>query len=337
MENLSFRTPASNEILYTSADGNVVTPNETDVFGANIVSNTYKNGQGIIIFDVPVISIGSSAFSWCRSLTSVTIGDSVTEIGKDAFIYCCNLASIAIPNSIIKIKDSAFHSCSNLTRVDVSELSAWCKIDFEYYSANPLCNGAQLFLNDTMVTDLTIPSGITEIRNYAFYGCTSLTSVTIPDSVTEIGYEAFRGCTSLTNVVIPYSVISIKKGTFRDCTGLVDIIIPDSVTSIGNFAFSSCCNLTSVTIPDSIIEIGDSAFRWCRRLKDVYCKPTIPPNGGNYMFDDNASHLPALCKITTHFSVNDRTIYVPSASVKEYKAAKHWWWYASAIVGYDFE
>ena len=75
----------TNVIYYTSSDGNIVTPHRTNVFNANIVSNNYINGQGIISFDGPVTTIGESAFYNCSSLTSVNIGDGVTEIGKSAF------------------------------------------------------------------------------------------------------------------------------------------------------------------------------------------------------------------------------------------------------------
>lgn len=81
-------------IRYTSTDGKIVTPYKTDVFGVNIVSNTYEDGVGIITFDGPVTSIGDYAFSDCSSLKSVTIPCSVGFIGIGAFDNCCGLVSI---------------------------------------------------------------------------------------------------------------------------------------------------------------------------------------------------------------------------------------------------
>ena len=106
-----------NQILYTSSDNKIVTPDESDVFGANIVSNTYENGQGVITFDAPVTSIGMYAFGLCTSLTSVTIGDSVTEIGFGAFWDCDSLTSVTIPDSVTSIGEDAFYECSSLTSV----------------------------------------------------------------------------------------------------------------------------------------------------------------------------------------------------------------------------
>ena len=104
-------------ILYTSYDGSIVTPYKSNVFGANIVSNTYENGQGVILFDAPVTSIGEAAFYKCASLTSVTIPDCVTSIGTEAFAYCGSLTSITIPYSVASIEGGAFWGCTSLTSV----------------------------------------------------------------------------------------------------------------------------------------------------------------------------------------------------------------------------
>ncbi|MBQ4143796.1 MAG: leucine-rich repeat protein, partial [Thermoguttaceae bacterium] len=43
---------------------------------------------------LPVTSIGNEAFWCCKSLTSVTIPDSVTSIGNEAFWCCKSLTSV---------------------------------------------------------------------------------------------------------------------------------------------------------------------------------------------------------------------------------------------------
>ena len=109
----------NNIIIYTSSDGKVVTPYKTDVFGASIVSNTYKNGKGVIVFNAHITSIGSKAFYNCASLTSVTIPDSVTLIGDEAFYNCSSLTSVTIPNSVTSIGSKAFYNCKSLTSVTI--------------------------------------------------------------------------------------------------------------------------------------------------------------------------------------------------------------------------
>ena len=78
------------------------------------------------------------------------------------------------------------------------------------------------------------------IGEYTFYNCTSLTNVNIPSSVTEIRNSVFKGCTSLTSVNIPSSVTEIGNSVFEGCTSLTSVNIPSSVTRIGYNAFSYC-------------------------------------------------------------------------------------------------
>ena len=285
----------NNEIWYTSTDGEVVEPCYTNVFGANIVSNTYKDGKGVITFDGDVSAIGDLAFFGCRSLSSVTIPDSVTTIGNAAFNYCYNLenatisdrltsigeeafyqcddlTSITIPNSVTSIGSGAFSNCQSLKEIHISDIAAWCKIDFEDYYSNPLSYAKNLYLNNTLITELNIPINVTTIGERTFRNFRALTSVTIPDSVTTIGDWAFAYCRSLTSVTIGDGVTSIGESAFTSCTTLTSVTIGNSVTTIGESAFSNCYSLTSVTIPDSVTTIGDSAFSECDSLTSI----TIP-------------------------------------------------------------
>ena len=195
----------------------------------------------------------------------ITGGKSIRE---EAFDNCYRLTSITIPDSVTSIGSSAFYNCSGLEEVHITDLAAWCAIEFDY-SANPLSYAHNLYLNGKLISDLVIPDGVKSIGNYAFSGCSGLTSITIPDSVTSIGSSAFYGCSGLTSITIPDGVTSIESSAFYGCSSLTSITIPDSVTSIESSAFSGCSSLTSITIPDSVTSIGDYAFYNCSGLTSI--------------------------------------------------------------------
>ena len=214
---LVWEKPSSNnKIFYTSTDGQIVTPDigtgeESKGFGANIVSNTYSGGRGVIVFDGPVTKIGKNAFSRCNTLQTIVIPDSVTSIGSYAFSYCTSLTTITIPDSVTSIDQGAFFSCERLTSI-------------------------------------TIPDSVTSIGDSVFQNCRSLTTITIPDSVTSIGQVAFHNCTSLTTITIPNSVKRIDIGVFGSCTSLLSITIPFSVRGIEFNAFKDCSQLSEVIV-----------------------------------------------------------------------------------------
>ena len=243
----------SNEIWYTSTNNLELLPASTKmhIFGANLTSNIYKDGKGVLTFDGIVDKIGDGAFSGCITLASITIPDSVTTIGDNAFHSCVSLASVTIPEGVTEIGNDAFAKC--------------------YFTAEKFINNSSLDSADNgywgaWVCEIIQDDGLCIDGSTAVYCRPNATSVTIPDSVTEIGSAAFLGCFSLTSVTIP-----------------------EGVTEIGSQAFAVCTSLTSVTIPASVTSVSYLAFAHCFSLKEVYCKPTTPPTGDSSMFYDNAS------------------------------------------------
>ena len=210
-----------------------------------------------------------------ESIMSVVIENGVTSVGKFAFRGCSSLTSVTIPDSLTAVGWYAFDNCSSITDVYYTgDLSSWLGISFSA-SSNPCHNGANLYFNGKLVTDVVISDSVTNIGNFMFEGCSCLTSVTIPNSVTSIGIGAFDGCSGLTSITIPDGVTSIGSSTFNGCSSLTSITIPDGVTSIGNFTFDGCSSLTSITIPDGVTSIGNYAFYGCSSLRDVYYSGTI--------------------------------------------------------------
>jgi hypothetical protein len=120
------------DYTYTTNAGAITITRYTGPGGAVTIPDTITGLQ--------VTSIGSWAFDWCTSLSSVKIPDSVTNIGNSAFRHCISLTSVTIPNSVIGIADYAFAGCTNFTSV-------------------------------------TIPNSVSSIGGWVFYLCTSLTAI----------------------------------------------------------------------------------------------------------------------------------------------------------------
>ncbi len=240
---------------------------------ANIGSSAFSNCRALASITIPesMTSINSSTFKTCTSLTSITIPNSITKIEDSAFLNCTNLISATFGNNVTSVEDRAFNGCRNLNAIYITDIAAWCNIDFESYNANPLYNARNLYLNDELVTDLVIPETVTEIKDYSFYNCSGLASATFGNSVTNIGKFAFCSCTELSTITLGNNVTYIENSAFKNCTSLTSVIIPNSVTHIENYAFDNCTSLASVSISDSIINIGRDAFRdtpWYNNFPD---------------------------------------------------------------------
>ena len=227
------------------------------------------------------------------SIQAVVVENGVTVIGEYAFESCSSLTSITIPESVTTIGDYAFYGCSSLTDVSITDLEAWCRIDFADYSATPMCYAKNIWLDGRRIVSVAVPEGVTEVKAYTFYGFKDLIQVTIPKSVTTIGDYAFDSCSSLTGITIPEGVTTIGDWAFYGCSSLISITIPEGVTTIGDSMFSWCSSLTSITIPEGVTSIGEEAFSGCSRLTSI----TIPESVTT-ISDSAFNRCPSLTSIT---------------------------------------
>ncbi len=247
---------------------------------------------------MPVMQIGQSAFEGCTSFKYMIIPDSVKYIIKYAFYNCTGLESVEIPSSVTSIGNGVFFGCSGLQEVHISDISAWCNIDFS--SEGPLVYAKKLYLNANLITELIVPDGVTSIGDFAFAGYAELESIEIPSSVTNIGYSAFKDCIGITSVKFGENSLltSIGACAFAGCIGLTNIIIPSNLTSIGGNAFKDCTGLTQIEIPNSVTSIGSYAFIGCKEVENitVASENTVYHSNGNCLIETESRTLISGCK-----------------------------------------
>lgn len=237
-----------NKVVIPSATVNI----DFEFFSSNITEVTIDGGNpkysvyqgGIYDIDKTVL------YRYVANDVAVTLPERVEHIERFAFRgKTKTLTNIILPASLKSIGYEAFSGCSKL-----KEMVLGAKIE----SLDPLfiyqVNDIKITIDESNPNYRIVENSILDIRNENEKKMLTVIgnprNYTIPSGVTEIAEYAFHGKTQLTQIAIPNTVKKIKD-SFQHCYALTTIIIPSSVESIGNRCFLNSNNLQEVRIDKS--------------------------------------------------------------------------------------
>ena len=303
-----------NEIWYTTIDRKIVEPYRKNVFGANIISNTYTN-KGVIKFDSAITEIGQDAFLdvfdpsnfKIPTLSQIYIPKSVNIIGERAFCGCTNLKHVYLPNQLFKVSKSAFNECIKLQEfhTDLASDDKKCLIvDSTIVAFAPY-----------KISEYTTPIGVKCIAEGAFRYAYDLQKIIVSEGVKCIEYDAFGACSkernifdkyydldaSLEEVYLPSTLNEIGpyafchqykiKKFYGDCKFISDdgySLIIDNYFSGMDFLvqYASGAELTSYKIPEGVGAIESYAFYKAKTLKELTFPSTLTDIASQDVFLD---------------------------------------------------
>ena len=265
--------------------------------------------------------IGSNAFVRCTALSDVTLPkESLAYIGEAAFSYCLSLVSFTVPDSVRAMGDGVFQSCLYIRGISfgkglsvVPDNTCSGNGELSYVRLSETCKsvGNRAFYNCTALRDIDLEN-LEDLGQNCFYNCSSLESVHLGEKINYIGSNCFYGCSSLSDItidgspeymegkfglgtpwydavptgftvrfdsaklfykddgrecaVIPEEARIIAASAFVSVPSLKEVIIHDGIEKIESNAFYNTTSLKSVYIPDSVREIGEGAFGYYSRL-----------------------------------------------------------------------
>lgn len=307
------RSPATVVLCPRGKTGECTVPEGVTSIGAGAFMDC--SSLTSVLLPESLVSIGANAFKNCSSLETIRIPKDVSEVGENAFDGCSGLKTTYIlKDGYVKkwFWENGYYGklieyivyiaapIEDFTFEAIDENS--CKITgYTGQGGNielPAQNGEGVavtaigdnaFKQNSTITAVKLPEGITEIGSYAFYDC-KLTELVLPQGLLSIGSSAFNGCYFLAELVIPDTVSVIGSSAFSNCHGLKAVTIPGSVKLVQGFSlcnfleevyildgaesiesgcFSKCEKLTRVELPDTVTAIGSRAFAECSSLETV--------------------------------------------------------------------
>ena len=220
-----------------------------------------------------MVTVGSSAFSGCTGIRSVSFGNNLNSIGSDAFYGCSSLKTLDLGQSVQSIGAGAFANCTSLESIYVPDsVKTLGTVDYSgpFYGCTALkelsvggvetLTNGMLKLGSRALEKLTIRGTVKAIGNYAL-SCYYSYSINRPSSN---GYEYIvsHPC----ELIIEEGVQTIGNEAFYNCKIFSSIQLPASLTSVGNSAFYACSNVTDLLMHGEVNPFADNSLSGCSSL-----------------------------------------------------------------------
>ena len=249
----------------------------------------------------PIVALANSALYGRKTLTSITLPETLRSLGQYCLRDCTALTSVTpfLPASVTSIGIGAFANSPIQTPLVLSNPQL----------ATLPGDGNGVFAATKIPSADLSRSGLASIGKTAFFKCTALASVSLPDTLRSIGENAFRDCTALTSVTpfLPASVTTIGIAAFANSPIKTPLILSNphltalpasgngvfagskipsadlsrsGLTSIGDTSFYST-TLTNVVFPKTLASVGKNAFNKTSGLKNVEFKGSYPTFGSS--------------------------------------------------------
>lgn len=297
-----------------------------DFFGEKEVPwESHLNHIRKVVVAHGITYIGFQAFSYCKSLSSVQLPDTLTGIGQHAFAYCKSLTEVKLPEGLLQLKSNSFTGCISLPSVSLPSSVV--------YLGNSAFEGCNSF------TRIDIPDKIVHIGDRVFADCHALEQITIPPSVHHLGKHIFSGCRSLKTLTVPFPAcgtpatfsnfgelfgttpdIEMRKISQDNETGKeTNYYLPHSLSIlrilegcevIPSKCLMNCFVLKELHLPSSLYMMGEKAVYGCAGLKTIYCQAAEPASIHADTFGGIRFNV---CRL-----------HVPQSSTEKYKQDKHW-------------
>ena len=300
--------PPDNEIWYVTTDGKAIESPMASCFDAQLLSNQYNDGKGILRFNQSVSSI-QNAFMYqntirgirfpeglvtigpyscfeCEGLKYINIPESCRIIDEWAFERCEKLESITLPDGLVTIGDHAFQGCSSVKQVTIpnsvenigSASFCYCYNLSAFYGKYATNDHLALVVtsdSDSKLIQFALGSDLEEytvpegITSTDGFARCRLKRVTLPETLTVIDKWGFEGCELLEEIHFPSSLKKIEYAAFGWNTSLRHLELPGSIEFIGENAFVGLTSLQSIVLGNGIIDIPATVFQDCWNLKEV--------------------------------------------------------------------